>query len=122
MDKCQHLNRLASKFNRDEFNELTEEISFAEYLDKVYENPALIRTAYQRLYDMVVSKGLHEFQRYKKRLIHYNFFDDPEIPIFGLEETLDELVKFFKVQQVVMVQKKEFYCFMDQLVPQNQLF
>jgi len=96
METCQHLNRLAAKFNKEEFKELHEEISFGEYLDRVYANPLLIRTAYQRLYDMIMSEGSHEFQRYKKKLVHYNFFDDPEIPIFGLEETLDELVKFFK--------------------------
>ncbi len=96
MEKCQHINRLAARFNKEEFKELNEEMSFSDYLDKVYDNPALIRTAYQRLYDMVTEQGSHEFQRYKKKLIHYNFFDDPEIPIFGLEETLDELVKFFK--------------------------
>jgi serine protein kinase len=96
MEKCQHLNRLAARFNKEEFEELHEEISFAEYLDRVYANPLLVRTAYQRLYDMIMSEGCNEFQRYKKKLVHYNFFDDPEIPIFGLEETLDELVKFFK--------------------------
>ncbi len=96
MEKCQHLNRLAAKFNKEEFKELHEEISFAEYLDKVYANPLLIRTAYQRLYDMIMAEGSNEFQRYKKKLVHYNFFDDADIPIFGLEETLDELVKFFK--------------------------
>src|SRR5581483_1917430 len=96
MEQCQHLERLASKFNKEEFIELNEEISYAEYIDRVYDNPALIRTAYQRLYDMIVDEGCYEFQRYKKKLIHYKFFDDQEIPIFGLEETLDELVKFFK--------------------------
>jgi serine protein kinase len=96
MEHCEILDRIAAKFNKEEFNELHEEISFAEYLKKVYENPYLIRTAYQRLYDMILADGSQEFQRYKKKLIHYNFFDDPEIPIFGLEEALDELVKFFK--------------------------
>lgn len=92
----EHLNRLASKFNKEEFNELHEEITFSEYLDKVYANPNLVRTAYQRLYDMIMAEGSQEFYRYKNKLIHYSFFDDLEIPIFGLEETLDELVKFFK--------------------------
>ena len=96
MEKCQHINRLAARFNKEEFKELNEEMSFSDYLDKVYDNPALIRTAYQRLYDMVTEQGSQEIQRYKKKLIHYNFFDDPEIPIFGLEDALDELVKFFK--------------------------
>ena len=96
MEQNQVLKRLAAKFNKDEFNELNEEISFSEYLDRVYANPLLVRTAYQRLYDMILSEGSNDFERYKKKLVHYNFFDDLDIPIFGLEETLDELVKFFK--------------------------
>ncbi len=94
MEKNQ-LNRWASKINKEEFNSLNEEISFAEYLDRVYANPLLIRTAYQKLYDMIVSEGTHEIIKFKKKLVHYNFFDT-EVPIFGLEETLDDLVKFFK--------------------------
>ena len=89
-------NKLASKFNKEEFNRLNEEMSFSEYYSKVCEDPFLIRTAYQRLYDMILDEGSNEFQKHKKKLVHYNFFDDMEIPIFGLEETLDELVKFFK--------------------------
>jgi serine protein kinase len=89
-----HLKRWADKFDKEQFNLLNEEISFAEYIDKVYETPAIVRTAYQRLYDMIISKGSYEFEWYRKKLTHYNFFDDPEYPIFGLEETLDRLVTF----------------------------
>ena len=106
-----HLKRWASRFDQEEFNALHEEMSFGEYLDKVYDNPLLIRTAYQRIYDMIVSKGSYEFEKYRKTLTHYNFFDDEEIPIFGLEETLDKLVQFIRERPAVMAPRSVFcYC------------
>jgi len=92
----QHLKRLSSLFNKDQFKTLHEEMSFGDYLDHCYENPRLIRTAYQRLYDMIVSAGSNDFKRYRKTYTHYNFFDNVEIPIYGLEETLENLVKFIR--------------------------
>lgn len=91
-----NLERIAAKFNTDEFNSLNEEMSFAEYLDKVYVNPLIIRTAYQRLHDMIVSDGVEEIYESKEKLFKYNFFSKHEIPIFGLHKPLSELVKFFK--------------------------
>lgn len=91
-----HLKKIAKNFNIDAFKNLNEEISFDEYLDRCYKNPKLIRTSHQRIYDMIVSKGSNQFEKYRKTLVHYNFFDDQEIPIFGLEETIDSLMKFIK--------------------------
>ena len=91
-----HLDLVAKKFDKNKFVNLNEEISFSEYLDRCYKNPKLVRTAYQRIYDMVMSKGCKEFEKYRKKLTHYNFFDDNEIPIFGLQETLDKFMKFIK--------------------------
>jgi serine protein kinase len=91
-----YLDKIASHYDRDSFLRLNEEMSFAEYLGRCYANPRLVRTAYQRIYDMIMSKGSHEFEKYRKTLTHYNFFDDPDIPIFGLEETLDNFVKFVR--------------------------
>jgi serine protein kinase len=90
------LSKIAGKFNKDQFQKLNEEMSFSEYLELVYKNPKLARTAYQYLYDMIMSKGTKKIERYRKTYIHYNFFDNPEIPIFGLEETLHQLVQFFR--------------------------
>jgi serine protein kinase len=90
------LSRWAARFDREAFNELNREMSFGEYLDLIYENPKLIRTAYQRIYDMIMSKGCYEYEEYRQKRVHYNFFDDEKIPIFGIEKTLDELVKFFR--------------------------
>jgi serine protein kinase len=90
------LSKIAEKFNKDQFQKLNEEMSFSEYLELLYKNPKLARTAYQYLYDMIMSKGTRKIERYRKTYLHYNFFDDPETPIFGLEETLHQLVKFFR--------------------------
>ncbi len=90
------LSKIAEKFNKDQFQKLNEEMSFSEYLSLVYKNPKLARTAYQYLYDMIISKGTKKVEKYRRTYIHYNFFDNSEIPIFGLEETLHQLVQFFR--------------------------
>jgi serine protein kinase len=74
--------------------------SFAEYLDLVKRHPGISRTAYQRLYDMIMSHGTYPVEGSKQDLIRYKFFDDPEgdgrDAIFGLTKTLMELVNVFK--------------------------
>ena len=90
------LKNLSAKFDREEFRKVNEEMSFSEYLDRVYENTKLARTAYQYLYDMIMSKGSRKVERYRKTYIRYNFFDQSEMPVFGLDETLHQLVQFFK--------------------------
>ena len=90
------LQRLSSKFDRERFRKINEEMSFSQYLDLVYERPRLARTAYQYLYDMIVSKGSRKVERYRKTYIRYNFFDSSDMPIFGLDETLHQIVQFFK--------------------------
>jgi serine protein kinase len=90
------LQRLSSKFDREKFRRINEEMSFSDYLGMVYERPRLARTAYQYLYDMIVSKGSRKVERYRKTYIRYNFFDGADMPIFGLDETLHQIVQFFK--------------------------
>lgn len=90
------LKEYTAKFDKKKFEVLREEISFSEYVDKIHQNPLLIRTAYQRIYDMIISKGFEEIERDNRKCTHYKFFDNPACPIFGLENTLNELVKFIK--------------------------
>ena len=90
------LETISSLFNKQEFVDINEEMTFSEYLEKCYQNPKLIRSAYQRMYDMVLNKGVSEFEQYRKTLTKYNFFNDAQIPIFGLEETIDRLMKHIK--------------------------
>jgi serine protein kinase len=62
----------------------------------VFEDPRLVRNAYQRLYDMILSHGTHIVKVHDKEVIRYNFFDDPfsngEDAIYGIDEALKNLV------------------------------
>ncbi|OGO50118.1 MAG: serine protein kinase [Chloroflexi bacterium RBG_16_63_12] len=74
--------------------------TFEDYLEIVRQDPRVARTAFQRLYDMIVSYGSNEYTRYRETLIHYNFFEDPfengKDAIFGLDKPLMELVRMFQ--------------------------
>jgi serine protein kinase len=74
--------------------------TFEDYLEIVRQDPRIARTAFQRLYDMIVSYGYEEYTRYRETLVHYRFFDDPfengKDAIFGLDKSLMELVRMFQ--------------------------
>jgi serine protein kinase len=90
------LNEFLGEGNKDEFQILNEEMSYAEYIQRVQENPRWERSAHQRVYDMIMDAGSKTFVKYRKTLTHYNFFDNGEEAIFGLDETLHELVQHFR--------------------------
>ncbi len=83
-----------------EFKELHWQGDFEEYLQLVKENPKAIRTAFQRLYDMIMSYGYEEYTEAKKKIVHYSFFDDPvhsgKDAIFGLDISIMKLVNVLK--------------------------
>lgn len=83
---------LTSLFNPEDYHKLNEEMSFVDYIQKVYAKPKIIQSAWQRMYDMIMSKGSERRKRKRKTYTHYFFFDNADMPIFGLEETLEELV------------------------------
>jgi serine protein kinase len=74
--------------------------TFAQYLDIVRREPRVARTAFERIYDMVLSKGSRDYVDNKKKIVHYNFFDDlehgGEDAIYGLDIPLMKLVNIFK--------------------------
>jgi serine protein kinase len=74
--------------------------SFAQYLGLVQDNPLILRTAHQRLYDMVLSHGVEEVELDKERVPRYRFFGDPmedgKDAVFGLERSLHNLMAVFK--------------------------
>lgn len=82
------------------FRDLHWEGSFEEYLDIVRDDPRVARSAYQRLYDMIVSHGSEEYTRNREKRIHYYFFDDPfengKDAIFGIDKSLMDLVQIFR--------------------------
>jgi serine protein kinase len=74
--------------------------SFADYLDIVRNDPRVARTAYQRVYDMILSYGYETYTEFREELIHYRFFDDPmdngADSVFGLDRQLMDLVQVFQ--------------------------
>jgi serine protein kinase len=84
----------------DEYKELHWEGSFQDYLDVVREKPWVIRSAYQRVYDMIESHGREEYIDSRKKLVRYPFFRDEANggadAIYGLDIPLMRLVNVFK--------------------------
>ncbi|RDB35814.1 PrkA family serine protein kinase [Spirobacillus cienkowskii] len=82
------------------FNELNWTGSYSDYIVMVEKNPKICRTAFQRIYDLIMHFGSYEYVEHKKKLIHYKFFDDPlnngKDAVFGLDVHISKLVNFFK--------------------------
>lgn len=92
--------RIASMQDQKSYQEQHWEGSFEEYLRLVQQNPRITRTAFQRLYDMILSHGKTEYIDNKKKLTRYHFFHDEKgdgrDAIFGLDVPLMKLVNVFK--------------------------
>ena len=100
----QHINlfELISKnLETDRYRELNWNGSFHDYLQIAYENPDVLRSAFQRIYDMICTEGSEPSSQLDARDVsHWNFFDDPveegKNAVFGLDRPLHQLVSFFK--------------------------
>src|SRR5688572_5347997 len=92
--------QIARLHNAELYRDLSWEGSFEEYLEIVRKRPETTRTAFQRLYDMVMSYGTEEYVDNKKKLIRYNFFRDERDggrdAVFGLDIPLMRLMKVLK--------------------------
>lgn len=76
-----------------------EVISFDEYLTRVTENPKLIRTSAQRVYDMIMSYGHQPLEIDGETLYRYKFFTSPINPkhaISGIEKPIHDLMKVIR--------------------------
>ncbi|MBI4040618.1 MAG: serine protein kinase [Deltaproteobacteria bacterium] len=82
------------------YQDLSWQGSFDQYLEIVKQNPLVVRTAYQRMYDMILSYGTYEYVDSRKKVTHYKFFDDPthqgKDALYGLDIPLMKLVNVFK--------------------------
>ena len=94
------LDSIREQLNLTEYHKIHWEGSFEEYLDIVREHPEVTRTAYQRLYDMILSHGTEEVYENKEKVIRYKFFTEFAAQhgdaIFGLDRPLMQLVNAFK--------------------------
>ena len=94
------LKKIKSMQDVDGFRDLHWEGTFEEYLEFVRQDTSVARSAFQRLYDMIVSHGYEEYTHHRETLIHYYFFDDPfengKDAVFGIDEPLMDLVRIFE--------------------------
>ncbi len=83
-----------------QYKELHWEGSFDDYLAIVREKPGVVRSAYQRVYDMIESYGREEYIDSRKKLVRYPFFRDEanggKDAVYGLDIPLMRLVNVFK--------------------------
>ncbi len=86
--------------NLSDYRKTHWEGSFDEYLDIVASHPEVTRSAYQRLYDMIVSHGTEEVFEHKEKIIRFRFFTEYAARlgdgIYGLDRPLMQLVNAFK--------------------------
>jgi serine protein kinase len=91
---------IRQQLNLTEYRKTHWEGSFDQYLDIVREHPEVTRTAYQRLYDMIISHGTEEVFENKEKIIRYKFFTEYAAKhsdaIYGLDRPLMQLVHAFK--------------------------
>ncbi|MGM0575005.1 MAG: PrkA family serine protein kinase [Myxococcota bacterium] len=92
--------RIAKLHDVKSFKDLNWVGSFDDYLEVVRDNPLVTRTAWQRLYDMIVAHGMSEYTDSRKKITRYEFFSDPftggKDAIYGMDVTLMKLVNTFK--------------------------
>jgi len=93
-NKINILSKYAELYDREKFLSLNESVPYGQYLEMVLERPTLARNAFQYVFDMIMEGGTSTFERYRKKHTKYHFFDDKVLPIFGLEETIQDLVDF----------------------------
>ena len=87
-------------YKPSDFSHLHWRGTFQDYVDIVAANPKVVRSAFQRIHDMVMSFGIEEYREFKKEIVRYKFFDDPfddgKDAVFGIDVHLMKLVNFFK--------------------------
>ena len=94
------LDSLRSQIDLTDFRKLHWEGSFQDYLNIILETPQVTRTAYQRLYDMILSHGVEDIYENKDKLTRFKFFTEfasrLSDGIYGLDRPLMQLVNTFK--------------------------
>ncbi|TWU21251.1 PrkA family serine protein kinase [Bythopirellula polymerisocia] len=91
---------ISQRQDRDQFRRKNWVGTFEEYLEIVRDDPKVTRTAYQRIYDMILSYGVDVVSKGREKEHQYRFFDDPlnngHDAVYGLREPLHNLVNALK--------------------------
>src|SRR5436305_14471445 len=94
------LDTLRTQLDTTEYKKLHWEGSFSDYLNTVLATPGVTRTAYQRLYDMILSHGTEDVYENKEKQTRFKFFTEfasrHADGIYGLDRPLMHLVNTFE--------------------------
>jgi serine protein kinase len=94
------LSAVRQQQNLSDYRKKHWEGSFEEYLDIVAERPEVCRSAYQRLYDMILAHGTEDIFENKEKITRYKFFTEFAAKhgdaIYGLDRPLMHLANTFK--------------------------
>ncbi|MBY0232536.1 MAG: serine protein kinase [Gemmataceae bacterium] len=94
------LDSVREQLNLSDYHKIHWEGSFDQYLDIVHQNPEVTRTAYQRLYDMILSHGTEEVYEFKQKITRYKFFTEYAArqfdAVYGIDRSIAQLVNAFK--------------------------
>ncbi|QEL15217.1 PrkA family serine protein kinase [Limnoglobus roseus] len=94
------LDSVRTEIDTGDFQKLHWEGSFADYLDIVMKTPGVTRSAFQRLYDMILSHGTEDVYENKEKQTRFKFFTEFASNhgdgIYGLDRRLNQLVNTFK--------------------------
>ncbi len=94
------LNAVRQQLNLSDYRKKHWEGGFDEYLDIVSAHPEATRSAYQRLYDMILAHGTEVVYEQKEKITRYKFFTEFAAQhgdaIYGLDRPLMHLVNAFK--------------------------
>jgi serine protein kinase len=93
--------RIGALQDFEQYRELHWTGTFEDYLNIVRERPQVARTSFQRLLDMITSKGVEEYIDARKKLVRYRFFSENVVgseqdTIFGLDIPLMRFVNVLK--------------------------
>ena len=94
------VSKIAALQDFKQYADLNWEGTYEDYLKIVSENPKVVRSAFQRLYDMILAYGREEYIDAKKKLVRYTFFRDEQHggrdAIYGLDIPLMKLVNILR--------------------------
>jgi serine protein kinase len=94
------LDELRGQIDLGDYRKQHWEGSFADYINIVVEHPEVTRSAYQRLYDMILTHGTEDVYENKEKVIRFKFFADYAAKygeaVYGLDRALMQLVNTFK--------------------------
>jgi serine protein kinase len=90
------VNLVAEQQDLEQFRRKNWVGTFSEYLDLVKSDSRVMRNAFQRVHDMIMSYGTRIYEMGREQRVHFNFFDDPDNDgrdaVFGLDEALQRFV------------------------------